>query len=159
MPTVTAIRENFEYVPSFFHEVEGEQKLHSVNAGILGGSNTHYIREYVAEVFSFVKKNEQSMRKHITSGNYTPFNCICEQLFFGSLANRQDEKIEYLFPINYIPENIANFHAREKNQHYCHLIGGEKKKRMPYLLMEIELKNTYPEYYDRIVKLTNTSEI
>jgi hypothetical protein len=145
-----------EHLPYFPVEITDERRdrnpILAYNAGILGGSNTSFFREYCSKAFQFVKKNIAYLNKI----NVTNFNIFFEQYLFYCMVKKQKQSIQLLFNET-IGDNqykgFGDFLQVPYKKNYLHLLGNYKKNRVTCKLMADRLRNDYPDYYYRIIQL------
>jgi hypothetical protein len=154
------IVEKFAYVPPYLREMLRTGQFGCSNAGILGGRDVDFFKQYTFEIFSFVNKNDRSIEEGVKYMSSAYINIVYEQLIFFAMSRIHGREITYLFPDEVEnPKCIGQFHGTVKNNGYVHCLGSEKRNRMTYLLLEIKLRSMYPECYNRITELVNTLEI
>jgi hypothetical protein len=158
--TFDDICKTFDYIPEYLKELEGLQYVACSNAGIIGGGDIPFFKLYTGEVFRFIDENRDSIRKHIKYLNTAFVNVCYEQVIYNLLAEKNNKEISYLFPDHLdAPKDVGFFHCADANSAFVHCLGTFKKNRLVYRMLEIKLKTLYPEYYRRIVDLTESSEI
>ena len=134
--------------------------INAVNAGLLGGNDVSFIRDYCREALSFVNLNMPYLHR-IERG---PFNCIYEQVLLYCMVHerkkelglftrtigekRINNEINHLYKLRKAPEGVD----------YIHLFGSNKRRPMYCAALAAQLKRTHRSYYDRIMDLT-TAEI
>jgi len=140
------------FPPCVKKDFESENPFQAINAGILGGSNVSFIRNYAALAFEYIHKNANQL-KHI---NVNSFNIFFEQHLFYTLAKEKN------IPVNILFEGIVNdngykylgdFHDVPFNRSYLHLLGHFKRDEFTGIRMAAKLKELYPDYYERIITL------
>ena len=141
------------YFPNeILDERKSKKPILAYNAGILGGSDISFFKEYTAKAFEFVYKN----RLHLSKINISSFNIFFEQYLFYCLANKQNKKVNVLIPET-IGDNqykgFGDFTKVPYEKHYLHLLGNYKKNDYFCKQMADRLRQDYPEYYYRIIEL------
>lgn len=150
----------FEYIPECLKELEGADLMQYSNAGILGGTDMPFFREYTNEALRFVHENSHSIDAHIETMNSAYVNVVYEQVIFNQMAKRLGREITHLFPeATDIPRTIGFFHETERFGGYMHCCGTFKKSRLVYELLELKMKTLYPEYHGLITRQVEYSEI
>jgi hypothetical protein len=114
---------------------------YACNAGVFGGKNVAFFAELWEAAESFLQQNHLKMQD--------PFprelmNIFCEQYFAACLAAAKDLKF---MTIRSDYENWGQVFARFR---YTHLIHQGKKQFGQQV--ETKVKQTYPEYYARILQ-------
>lgn len=124
-----------------------------VNAGILGGNDITFFKEYTCTAKKFLIENGDRINK-INITQCAAFNTILEQYFFYSLAKKAYKRIHVLFPEGYIHDDyiqLVNFRNRDRIG-YIHPVGylktnafyGEKISEIFY--------NEYPSEFNLFQK-------
>jgi hypothetical protein len=158
--TFNEVCRKFDYVPGYLKELEGSKYISCSNAGIMGGTDIPFFQNYTQEVFYFLNENSASIEQNIRSMNSAYINVVYEQIAFNQLARKSGKEITYLFPDDMdTPRNIGFFHESDNHAGFVHCLGTYKQNRLVHELLEIKLKTLYPDYYERIMGLINSSEI
>ncbi|NLR68500.1 hypothetical protein HGH92_29620 [Chitinophaga varians] len=158
--TFRDICKRFPYVPGYLKKIEELPFVPCVNAGILGGSNIAFFRQYTEEVFEFINRNHDFISGHMDQFNSAFVNVVFEQVLFYSLSREAGVDIDYLFPDhNDNPPSIGYLHEMDCHQGYAHALGDYKKLRMVYKMVEHELSTGYPESFSRINDLLSVLEL
>lgn len=144
---------NLNYFPmEILEERTQKNPIHAYNAGIFGGQDTIFFRDYARKAFEFVNKNETALSK-IRVGN---FNIFFEQYLFYCLAKKQNKKVGVLFE-DIIGDNqykgFGDFTEVPYNKQYLHLLGNYKRSKTVCLQLADRLRQDYPEYYYKIIGL------
>lgn len=155
--SVEEINEHFHYVPSYLQKHYQNGNITAVNAGIIGGRNTEFFKQYTDEVWKFIDLNLHC----VNNINMGWFNMIYEQLLFFSLAQEKNIKINYLFDghngNNY--DAISSFCGVPSKIKYVHLPGSHKKNLAKNAQLENRLKMEFPDYFFKILNLLQLLEI
>jgi hypothetical protein len=132
--------------------------IQAVNAGILGGKNVSFIREYANSAFEYINKNAENL-KNI---NVNCFNVFFEQHLFYALAHEKNIFINVLLE-DIVNDNgynhLGDFHDVPFDRSYLHLLGHFKKDEFTCIQMANKLRELYPDYYERIVALFHNKNI
>lgn len=144
---------NFTYFPKVVEmDFSQSHPIHAVNAGILGGSDIEFYKEYTALAFEYVNKNLKSL--NLIDAN--KFNIFFEQHLFYCLATCKRKQIAYLlkdvFQDNKFSD-MGNFWEVPIGKSYLHLLGEYKRNDFICVQMAGILRQYYPEYYYRIISL------
>jgi hypothetical protein len=147
---------HFSYFPNCVKtDFESHIPIKAVNAGILGGSNLVFIKNYTDLAFEYVNKNIF----YLSAINVDRFNVFFEQHLFYSLAAEIGLPIEFLMK-DTIPDNkyqhLGDFHEVPCKKSYLHLLGQYKRDEHTCRQMAAKLRQLYPEYYYRIISLFKT---
>lgn len=126
-----------------------------LNAGILGGNDMAFFREYTREAFMMVDKNYDSLSKlnNISKGE---FNMVFEQFLAYCLCCENKVNLQVILKGEYSLSDFCNIPNYET---YIHAIGTLKKFTNigDYVLERLIFE--FPEYYDRILNLINKNMI
>jgi len=154
-----SLESSLNYFPD---EIKNERKLKkkilAYNAGIFGGSDISFFREYTEKAFDFVGKNILNLSKI----NVSNFNIFFEQYLFYCLAKKYGKKVEVLISKK-IGDNqykgFGDFGKVPYEKHYLHLLGSYKRNDFVCKQMAGRLRQDYPEYYYRIINLFKTNKL
>ncbi|WP_299314971.1 DUF6734 family protein [uncultured Aquimarina sp.] len=140
---------NFEYFPSVLETSKRNNKgIVAINAGIIGGNNINFFKEFTEEAFRFVDKN----LKHLNKVNIGVFNVIYEQFLFYAMAeNKKSDIAYYSSSINQCFDGIADFTGVPEKVKYVHAISGLKASNYIGDLMAFHLRRDHPDYYYKII--------
>jgi len=126
--------------------------IKAVNAGILGGNNISFIKEYASAAFEYINRNVERLPLIIADR----FNIFFEQHLFYSLAKERNIPIGVLIT-DVINDNeykyIGDIHEAPYCRSYIHLLGHLKRDQYTCTHMAAKLRNLYPEYYFKIISL------
>lgn len=150
---MTSLELGLSYFPNeIVDERKSKKPILAYNAGILGGNDISFFKEYTSKAFEFVDKN----RLHLSKINISSFNIFFEQYLFYCLVNKQNKKVNVLIPET-IGDNqykgFGDFTKVPYEKHYLHLLGNYKKNDYFCKQMADRLRQDYPEYYYRIIEL------
>ena len=148
----------FNFIPLELHKSRIQNKvIKVVNAGILGGTNINFFKNYVNKAFEFVDKNIDKLHKLDDLGY---FNMMFEQFLFYALSEEKKSDITCLLPQeNGTFDGLADFSGVPIRTKYIHALGFYKRKQNVCDLLELKLQEDYPEYYFLIKKLLLTHEL
>lgn len=149
----------FNYFPD---EIQKERKsrepILAYNAGIFGGSDILFFKEYTSKAFEFVNKNILNLSKI----NVSSFNIFFEQYLFYCLARKYNKKVNVLLQET-IGDNqykgFGDFARVPYEKQYLHLLGNYKRNEFICKQMAARLRQDYPEYYYRIIDLFKTNKV
>ncbi|CAC9976734.1 DUF6734 family protein [Flavobacterium panici] len=154
---------SLESALNFFpDEIREERKsknpILAYNAGIFGGNDISFFKEYASKSFDFVGKNILNLSKI----NVSNFNIFFEQYLFYCLAKKQNKKVNVLLPET-IGDNqykgFGDFGRVPYEKHYLHLLGSYKRNDFVCKQMANRLRQDYPEYYYRIIDLFKKNKL
>jgi len=158
-PAQKALMRHFSFFPPCVKgDFESGIPVQACNAGIIGGHNIIFYRDYTALAFEYIRKNEDRLKRI----NVNRFNVFFEQHLFYALAKEKGIPVSVL--IEGIIEdngykNMGDFHDVPFNRSYLHLLGEFKKDEFTCIQMAAKLRELYPDYYDRIVALFHKKNI
>lgn len=147
------LNSKFAYFPECVKkDIEKASPLNSINAGILGGYDIAFFKNFTKKAFDYVKHNEESL----SSINTEHFNVYFEQHLFSALAKEKNIQINFLLP-DTIKDNeykhLDEFHKTPCIKPYLHLLSHYKKDEYTCIQMAATLRRLYPEYYYKIILL------
>ena len=150
--TLSEIDLHFTYVPDVIQTAlkKNGGKIHSVNAGIIGGNHIEFFKMYVDEALSFIENN----RNHLDKIKKGKFNAVFEQYLFRSLA--QENKIPITSFYGQAVTDYAEFIDLvniPKKSTYFHPVGLFKKEAHVCRELEYRFRMEYPERYYHIAEL------
>ncbi|WP_202704083.1 DUF6734 family protein [Flavobacterium sp. UGB4466] len=148
---------SLELALNFFpSEIQVERKLKkpilAYNAGIFGGNDVSFFKEYASKAFEFVNKNILNLSKI----NVSSFNIFFEQYLFYCMTQKYKKKVNVLFSET-IGDNqykgFGDFARVPYEKQYLHVLGAYKRNEFVCKQMSNRLRQDYPEYYYRIIDL------
>ncbi|MEA5402905.1 DUF6734 family protein [Arcicella sp. DC2W] len=148
---------NFEYIPTYMmSDYQREPSIHSCNAGIFGGSDVNFLKEFAFEAFEFLEKN----KAHYDKVNLGSTVLIYEQYLFSCLARAKNKKVSFLFDsMTSSYDKITQFASIPNRRHYVHAVGNAKKKFVACENLANRLLFEYPDFYYNILALIEKNEI
>ncbi|SFW66192.1 hypothetical protein SAMN02927921_03094 [Sinomicrobium oceani] len=150
---MTHLEKDLKYIPDFLIDNLKKESITSYNAGILGGSDITFIKEYTKEAIKFINHNQRE--------GFNPsinFNILFEQILFASLTGSEEKKVTTLFSetfkdSGYSSSRFADFSAVPFNLKYLHIIGTKKREQEICELLSRILLKEYPDFFYKIVSL------
>jgi hypothetical protein len=143
---VKELRKHFNIFPSFLHTSD----VIAANAGIMGGKDISFFKEYQQKIHEFLASNHPFSEKI----NWYSQNIVVEQHFFACLAAEKNIPITYISDQvstrDYSPEYFR-FTDLPHQCSYIHLMDGKKMISLCESLAQ-RLKIDYPEMYFRILE-------
>ena len=131
----------------------------SYNAGVIGGNDLEFIKEYCDQAFEFIERNglKNPSQKEVNINH----NILFEQVLFAAFAKEKGKKVTTVVDHSikdngYSYPEFCDFY-RFKNTKLMHIIGGHKRNHRVCELLERILLNKYPEYYSKIINLFKNS--
>ncbi len=154
---VQEVTENGYALPDHLKGLDKEAHLFSSNAGIIGGHDLDFIKEYCNHAFDFVSSNKALLRQSVPDGS----NFLIEQMSFFYMARKMGKPIAY---VSADPVTEPLYHdfirvADIPDVPMVHAVGG--CKRFPFMLDHLakRLRLHYPEYYYRILALCKEQKV
>ncbi len=141
---------------SLFHKLANDydlKKYHALNAGILGGNDVNFIREYSNYSLNFFNSRKEELSK--VGENLGFLNIVLEQLCVGYLSQQKNIRVECLKHIddfNELINNIIDIYAAPIRTKYVHCLGDIKKDIGISQQIEFHLRNEFPEFYMKVVR-------
>lgn len=131
-------------------EINKEPILRVVNAGIIGGNDMSFFKEYLAMINTFLESNIEVLRK-LNDGFV---NSIYEQFFFYVLCKHHNKKIRYCTEGDKLSTRFdwlpADFSYTAKHG-YMHLLASLKRNFNAYLFVSHYLEHINPELHKNIL--------
>ncbi len=153
------VYETFDYVPEYLRNIDTNNFVPAANAGVFGGVNLSFFKEYIEEVHRFISKNKKQIN-NLEKGFYHLFNCVYEQCLFYFLAEAKNIPISPVFKGNLTQRDMTfYFDDVPKKTNYVHSFGVSKKDPWMYKYLELTVKNTYPEQYYNLINLLETNKL
>lgn len=148
---------NFEFCPPYLEKsMIKNGRIVAVNAGIIGGQNFDFYKNYKDQVFEFVERNVA----HFEKVELKKTNIVFEQFLFHAMAEEQLMDINYLSLGNYtFLSDILDFTGVPEKIKYMHLYAGHKKVKLYLDGLEYRLQKDHPAYYYKIINLLKTNQI
>jgi hypothetical protein len=138
----------FEYVPDYL-ERDLNKDLLAANAGVIGGTNYLFFKEYVQEAYQFLDRN----RAHLEKVNLDYLSTFTEQYLYYAFAQHKQVKIAQIIPENvsptYFPE-LFRFTDLPNRCPYIHLMNGKPFPSFCESLAQ-RLYIDYPEMYQKVL--------
>ena len=157
--TMREIETYFNFIPDCIRKDKLENKILRIsNAGLFGGTNLNFFREFVKLSFEFVDKN-LSQLNNLKSGN---FGMIFEEYLFYCLAKEKGIEVTYLLnPLedDFKGTQLIDFETVPSKTRFIHPVGTYKQHQQICDLLASTLLMNYPDYYYRIMKLLRDFEI
>jgi hypothetical protein len=148
---------NFDYIPDYMLDDIKEQKvIRAANAGVFGGTDVTFIKEFAYEALDFLDKNKHCFNKtHLGSSVL-----IYEQYLFSCLARKQNKNVSYLFDdMDNKYRKVSNFITSPRKLKYAHAVGNAKENKNVGAMMSNCLMVEFPEYYYHIMALLENHQI
>ncbi|MDR2954107.1 MAG: hypothetical protein LBV43_03400 [Prevotella sp.] len=151
-----AIRREQVNIPEFLDEELIKDSISSYNAGIIGGNDLEFIKEYCDTAFKYIKDNHLDGRE----GMFINHNILFEQILFYALTKQYSEKRVTTvldFSVNdngYTYNDFCDLSKFENSTKFLHILGGHKRNEKTCSLLGRVLLKQYPEYFFRIINLT-----
>jgi hypothetical protein len=142
---------HFSNIPGQLSEAAASQSdVIGSNAGILGGKNVAFFREYTAIARKFIDDNVEVLDRF----PLPDFNIIFEQYLFYCLAKTKKLSVGTVFAepdSGGVPERCVRFHKVPTQAKYIHMIAGFKRNNTLAQSVRQLLRIEHPEMYFRIL--------
>jgi hypothetical protein len=153
-----SMMQHFNFYPSVLdRSIAKNNGIRAVNAGIIGGCNLDFYKEYTTQAFEFVNRNIDRLSKVDISVS----NIVFEQFLFCALAEENKQTVNFFNPnTNVLLNDFADYTGVPKRIQYVHL-PGQKLKQQRHLVnsMEYRLLKDHPDYYYKTMNLIRTNQI
>lgn len=140
--------------PEIFSEITANLQHVAVNAGVMGGTDIEFFKNYCRFAFDFIDQNHDKIATSEKKGGY---NIIFEQLFIALLAIRRYGSLEAIDTL-VTPEvgqvaGLTAFGQVPAEVKYIHILG--MTKTMPAISNHMEFRFAYefPKLYRHICQL------
>ncbi|WP_340064281.1 DUF6734 family protein [Ascidiimonas aurantiaca] len=145
------LEKNF-YMPQFLQEdIRRNNDFKATNAGIIGGNNLDFIKEFTRTAFKFIDTN---LNKFTTAVMGSSYAIIYEQYLFGALARAREEAIEYYYSPDEVQlTDFSDFFNLFTAKKYVHFIGEAKDHWECCRNLEHQLALEYPDHYEKIMSV------
>ncbi len=122
------------------------------NAGIIGGFDTDFFKEYAQKVKTFARQNEP----YLDLLDARNLNMLMEQGIFSALASQKHIPVccqmQHLAIADSSYPGLANFGAVPHQTKFIHALGEFKRQPETCRHLARRLRQDHPEYYERIVE-------
>ncbi|MDO6434603.1 hypothetical protein Q4E93_28590 [Flavitalea sp. BT771] len=149
---------HFDFCPDVLTASLGRNgSIKGVNAGVIGGTDVGFFREYGRQAFEFIDRNLNNLDKV----DVRLSNTIFEQFLFHALAEEKGIAIKYLKPkVNHLLYDFADYTGVPHRTTYIHTPGNALKSER-YLTDSLDhrLHRDHPDTYYRIINLLRTHQI
>lgn len=145
------------YFPEALQAQNGRD-IYTYNAGIFGGSDLEFFREYCQEAFHFVDQNLECLDDTYKAS----FNIFFEQFLFYCKVQQHRRQVSCLFPElfeNILYHGFADFEEVPYARKYLHLVCEYKKKEKVTRLMELQLRQEFPETYLKLLRFFESRQL
>lgn len=153
---VGLVGDSFPLVPKpIKDQIDKGKEIKASNAGIFGGNNYAFFKDYFQVVEQFITNNQKQI-KSLSPSQMVNFNAVVEQYIFHCLSSDQGIEVNYLLDTVYDPsffESFGNFHHLPDRITFMHALGDYKKNGWVCDQLAHRLRLDYPEYYFRIIDL------
>ncbi|QKG59141.1 hypothetical protein GKZ68_20895 (plasmid) [Hymenobacter sp. BRD128] len=122
----------------------------SVNAGIFGGTDNAYIKQYASTAINFFNSNKQTIQSDPKADT---LNVLIEQLLFSKLVEKNGKTLEYVLPnLDKKFSQMLQLHLVPLASKYVHLAGRTKRIMHNCEQVEMRLRYEFPKEYKSICK-------
>lgn len=141
-------------MPDYVAKSLDEESIVSYNMGFFGGCDIRFIQEYCSEAFRFMEDNHMNAPAYEHSSVWC--NIFFEQIVLALLADKQDIKVASILGHAMKDEGytVAEFSdlARYEEKQFFHLLGGHKRCKLNYEMLEKTMLRLYPGYMMRLLQ-------
>ncbi|MEX8546233.1 MAG: DUF6734 family protein [Mucilaginibacter sp.] len=134
-------------LPEPVAEISNANKvIRSCNAGVLGGSDLAFFKEYTQLATTFVAQYQEKLNE-VT---HKDVNIVFEQLFFYRLAEQRNKAIKYVLEdeiSDMTYPGIINFLDIPHKTKFIHMLGTYKKSEEACKMLAKRLRTDYPDHY------------
>tara|TARA_B100002049_G_scaffold237277_1_gene227534 strand:+ start:13191 stop:13991 length:801 start_codon:yes stop_codon:yes gene_type:complete len=134
------------------------QTIKSCNAGIFGGNDIAFIKDYCNLSFEFINNNSSKYNSNFNGAFYA---LLYEQLLFSCLARKRNKDITYYLnedlkqTNDFLSGDVSNFLNKYKSdKRFVHIYSTRKKLLKSCNELENQLELEYPQYYERVIRLS-----
>jgi len=151
------VTKTFNFVPDILLDSQKSNgEIIAVNAGILGGTDLDFFKNYSKTAIEFVERNRDSWDKV----NIGLFNTVFEQFLFHALAEQRKIGVEFLLnDVNHTFDGLAELLGAPKKTKFVHTVGAYKRQKQIGDLVAFRMQMDHPEYYYRIIRLLRSYQI
>ncbi|TAH16789.1 MAG: hypothetical protein EAZ14_00060 [Runella slithyformis] len=129
------------------------------NAGIIGGFDTDFFKEYAQKVKTFARQNEP----YLDLLDARNLNMLMEQGIFSALASQKHIPVccqmQHLAIADSSYPGLANFGAVPHQTKFIHALGEFKRQPETCRHLARRLRQDHPEYYERIVEVCQAAGV
>lgn len=151
------INDHLSFIPESFSRKNFENKdVYASNAGLLGGHDLSFFKEYSRQAFEFIDKNKPDLHEI----NPVILNLIFEQYLFCLLANESNITISYYK--GPVEDPVFKDYIRFEDYPHMQMVHPVGSfKQYPHVCDHLTktLRKDYPEYYYRIINLLRNTGI
>ena len=138
------------FVPDYLNVINPH--FLTCNAGIIGGLDTDFFKEYAQKARTFAKQNEPYLDLLDTRN----LNMLMEQGIFSALASQKRIPVccqmQHLAVVDSSYPGLANFGGAPYQTKFIHALGDFKRQPETCRHLARRLRQDYPAYYYRIVE-------
>ncbi|MBT1695451.1 hypothetical protein KK083_01095 [Fulvivirgaceae bacterium PWU4] len=150
------------YVPPvMLDNYENEIFINAYNAGIIGGNDVSFFRDYTTQALQFVDNNLTNLG-NISLGMFNP---ICEQHLYYCMAKQRNIPVQCYTDItdekllNTMLKGIDQFMWTPHSTQYIHLFGEDAKKNERICgVLAAKLNGSHPQYYQKVMEIVRENE-
>jgi hypothetical protein len=149
---LTSIQNKANFIPDWL--TFDETQIRAFNAGIIGGNDILFFKEYTQLAFDFYDTNKSCLEE---LNNVTKhIHIVPEQFLPYVLAKKQNVKTVFQNTKIVTPDNgeFSHFFEIDKvpyENNYIHLLGNSKKSKVYNDFVIFVLEQEYPEYFHKII--------
>ncbi len=156
---MVSLESSLNYFPDeIIKERNSKNPILAYNAGIFGGNNISFFKEYTEKALDFVGKNILNFSRI----NVSNFNIFFEQYLFYCLVKKHNKTVNVLLSETIGDNQYKGFDDFGKipyEKHYLHLLGSYKRNDFVCMQMANRLRLDYPKYYYQIIELFKKNKL
>lgn len=134
-----------------YQGLSSNHRYDSINAGVLGGTDTYFFAKYTKTVFDFLRANYQMLGVGVApaqSSNLNKLNVLLEQYTFYHSALSEHVPVAFVAPnVNRNYSSILNLSQVPITTTYTHLFGQTKGSHESCEQLEYRLRFEFPRQY------------
>ncbi|HNZ84806.1 MAG TPA: cysteine peptidase family C39 domain-containing protein [Paludibacteraceae bacterium] len=151
--SIEVIEKHADVVPEWVGKYKHHPKAY--NAGILGGNDIYFFKQYTQLALEYYQNNENKLNKMINEDSNV--NTIPEQYLFYVLSQDSNVPVAVFSNKNEgvcNPDDFLRFVEISKipyQEQYCHILGKLKTHNHLSNFVNFVLQNDYPQYWEHII--------
>ncbi|MAU14197.1 MAG: hypothetical protein CMH46_01490 [Muricauda sp.] len=146
------LKKNNIKIPTFLEDdLKKYHRFNSSNAGIIGGNDFAFFKEYTKEAFGFIDSQLDKINQSIKGSLYA---IIYEQYLYSVMARKKGIRIQHVFEEEEKKSmDLVNFMNKYRKKKYVHLYAFSKYFPEYCRELEHQLLLEYPEFHSIIMSI------
>jgi hypothetical protein len=154
--TLQQIADKWSAIPALLQQAPPDEIIHSINAGVFGGNDIEFIRQYTQAAFAAIDENTQAIAQDHLASN---LNIVLEQYLFYKMSELQRKPIAYVVPtLSKGFSEVIGFNKVPLTK-YVHLVGATKRHLHSCQQVEYRLAYEFPRFYKKLVARLDAHDI